>query len=166
MPVINISVRNKIAKQTDRTVYVCGNSDYTIKFNFDPEWDAYSIKTARISFNGHPLDVAFEGNECIIPVITGTYRFDVGVFAGDLHTTTAARVSCKKSALCADGYPVPPPPDIYNQIMDKLNHMGGGTPDVDEVDALTALMETATIDPAADDNGAVYTDDFGNIYSL
>lgn len=166
MPVINISVRDKIAKQTDRTVYVCGNSDYTIKFDFDPEWDAYSIKTARISFNGHPLDVAFEGNECIIPVITGTYRFDVGVFAGDLHTTTAARVSCKKSALCADGYPVPPPPDIYNQIMEMLNHMGGGMPDVDEVDALTALMDTGTVDPAADENGAVYTDDFGNIYSL
>lgn len=166
MPVINISVRDKIAKQTDRTVYVCGNSDYTIKFDFDPEWDAYSIKTARISFNGHPLDVAFEGNKCIIPVITGTYRFDVGVFAGDLHTTTAARVSCKKSALCADGYPVPPPPDIYNQIMDKLNHMGGGMPDVDEVDALSALMDTGTIDPMADENGAVYTDDAGNIYSF
>lgn len=165
MPVINISVRNKIAKQTDRTVYVCGNSDYTIKFNFDPEWDAYSIKTARISFNGHPLDVAFEGNECIIPVITGTYRFDVGVFAGDLHTTTAARVSCKKSALCADGYPVPPPPDIYNQIMELLNHMGGGMPDVTDDDAIDVLMQTDTVQPITDDAGTIYTGGADDIYT-
>ena len=41
MPDINISVKNKIAVQTNKTEYICDNSDFIIKFNFDAEWDAY-----------------------------------------------------------------------------------------------------------------------------
>lgn len=35
-----------------------------------------------------------------------------------------------------------------------------------KMDALTALMDTGTVDPMADENGAVYTDEAGNIYSF
>lgn len=43
---------------------------------------------------------------------------------------------------------------------------GGGMPAVDELDALRVLMETETIDPMADENGAVYVDEAGYIYSF
>lgn len=117
---LNITVRNKIATKTDNVAYVCGNSDYVINFDFDSEWDAYDTKTARFAYNGKHTDVVFTGNQCNVPVITNTYAFHVGVFAGDLHTTTAARVPCRKSILCGAGAPADPTPDVYDQLMERM----------------------------------------------
>lgn len=55
MPDINISVQNKIAVQTNKTEYICDNSDFIIKFNFDAEWDAYDSKTARFCITASML---------------------------------------------------------------------------------------------------------------
>lgn len=121
MPEMNIIVRDKIATKTDTVNYVCGNSDYVVNFDFDSEWDAYDTKTAQFNVNGKHIPVVFTGNQCKVPVITNTYAFHVGVFAGDLHTTTAARVPCKKSILCDSGAPADPPDDVYNQLMEKLD---------------------------------------------
>lgn len=120
MPNICISVKNKIAVHTDRQWYVCGNSDYTAVFEFDHEWDEYETKTARFRYNHSHEDVVFKGNVAKIPVITNTNEFEVGVFAGDLHTTTPAMVLCEKSILCGDGTPVDPAPSVYDQIMELL----------------------------------------------
>lgn len=130
MPNICISVKNKIAVHTDRQWYVCGNSDYTAVFEFDHEWDEYETKTARFRYNQHHEDVVFKGNVAQIPVITNTNEFEVGVFAGDLHTTTPAMVLCEKSILCGDGTPVDPTPDVYDQIMEFLNNMKETDPTV------------------------------------
>lgn len=120
MPNICISVKNKIAVHADRQWYVCGNSDYTAVFEFDHEWDEYETKTARFRYNHSHEDVVFKGNVAKIPVITNTNEFEVGVFAGDLHTTTPAMVLCEKSILCGDGTPVDPAPSVYDQIMELL----------------------------------------------
>lgn len=117
---MNITVRNKIATKTDNVAYVCGNSDYVINFDFDSEWDAYDTKTARFAHDGQHTDVIFTGNQCNVPIITNTYAFHVGVFAGDLHTTTAARVPCRKSILCGSGAPANPTPDVYDQLMERM----------------------------------------------
>lgn len=117
---MNITVRNKIATKTDNVAYVCGNSDYVINFDFDSEWDAYDTKTARFAHDGQHTDVVFAGNQCNVPIITNTYAFHVGVFAGDLHTTTAARVPCRKSILCGSGAPADPTPDVYDQLMERM----------------------------------------------
>ena len=127
MTEMNIIVRDKIATKTDNVTYVCGNSDYVVNFDFDSEWDAYDTKTAQFNVNGKHIPVVFTGNQCKVPIITNTYAFHVGVFAGDLHTTTAARVPCKKSILCDSGAPADPPDDVYNQIMEKLDKMETGT---------------------------------------
>lgn len=129
MPEINIEVRNKIAEKTDDMIYVCNNSDYIASFDFDSEWDAYNTKTARFSHDGQHVDVVFAGNQCNVPVITNTYAFHVGVFAGDLHTTTAARVPCRKSILCGAGAPANPTPDVYDQLMELIKGLGGADPD-------------------------------------
>ncbi len=118
MPTIKIKVRDKIAKQSDREVYVCGNSDFTVVFNFDSEWDAYTAKTVRFKYNGFFQDVVFTGNECPMPIISNTNNIQVGVYAGDLHTTTAASIMAQKSILCGDGTHDDPPEDVYNQIME------------------------------------------------
>lgn len=168
MPNINITVRNKVAAQTDRTVYVCGNSDYTVVFDFDDEWKAQNIKTARFIVNGKPIDVVIDGNTCAVPILLDARCFFVGVFAGNLRTTTSARVLARKSCLSEEGWPTPPPENVYNQIIELINSggTGGGMPDVDEIDALAALMDTETVNPIADENGAIYIDKAGNIYSF
>lgn len=132
MPNINVSVKNKIAVQTDWTRYICGNSDFTVVFDFDPEWQQFQTKTARFRYNGKHTDVIFTGNECQVPVITDTNDFEIGVFAGDLHTSTPAVVLCEKSILCGDGAPADPAPDIYAQIMEKLNNLDETDPTVPE----------------------------------
>ena len=98
---LNISVTNKIAKYLQRDgVIVCGNSDYQITFTFDAEWDAYPTKTARFIWNGKYWDQPFTGNVCPVPIITGATEVTVGVYAGDLCTTTPASIPCKRSILC------------------------------------------------------------------
>lgn len=119
---ICISIRDKIASYAGKIPYVCGNSDYVITFDFDAEWDAYATKTARfVKDDTTYQDQVFSGNQCPVPVISNTYGIRVGVFAGDLHTTTPAYIPAKKSILCAGGIPADPAPDVYAQIMDTLN---------------------------------------------
>lgn len=174
MPVIEISVENKIA-EADGTLYVCGNSDFVAKFAFDAEWESYENKTARFCYNNSYVDVVFTGNECPVPIISGTYFFNIGVYAGDLHTTTPARVPCKKSILCDAGFPADPPNDIYNQIMAKLNSLESADPEaiakavanylaehpVKETDPTVPEWAKAETKPTytADEVGAISQDD-------
>lgn len=138
MPVINIRVRRKRASNPVARI-VCGNSDYKIAFHFDDEWDAYDTKTARFVYNGQIADVVFTGDVCDVPVITNATMCAVGVFAGDLHTTTPAMIACDKSILCSTGTPAQPTPDVYAQIMELLNNVGGS----DEGDVLLDNVELA-----------------------
>ena len=121
MPDVRIKIENKVASRMDDVLLVCGNSDYTAVFDFDEEWGAYEAKTARfITVAGHQ-DVVFSGNRVAIPVLTNTPFVRIGVFAGDLHTTTPAEIFCQRSVLCAQGSPVEPPPDVYAQLMQMIN---------------------------------------------
>lgn len=101
---LNISVANKVAtyRQRDGEI-VCGNSDYKITFTFDSEWDAYAEKMARFKWNGLYKDVALEGDTAQVPILENTERVEVGVYAGELCTTTPATIPCKKSILCDGG---------------------------------------------------------------
>lgn len=135
---INITVRNKVATR-DGTDYVCGNSDYVVNFDFDEEWDAYETKTARFAYNGKSIDVIFDGAQCAVPVITNACFFLVGVFAGNLHTTTPVRVPCVKSILCGGGAPADPPESVYDQLMELIRGMGGASEE-DIAKAVTAYL--------------------------
>lgn len=133
MTIINITVRNKIAVNPAQDRYVCGNSDYIVRFDFDAEWDAHETKTARfVKEDGSYVDQLFSGSDCPVPVISDTYKLQVGVYAGNLSTTTAAYVPCKKSILCGGGAPAAPAEDVYNQIMAVLNEAQGNANDAKE----------------------------------
>ena len=123
---IDITIRNKIAT-ANNTLYICGNGDFVIHFDFDDEWAEHDVKTARfISGDGKYQDVVFQGVECPVPVISDTYKIKVGVYAGNLRTTTPAIISAKKSILCGGGLPAAPAPDVYAQIMSMLDGGQGG----------------------------------------
>jgi hypothetical protein len=119
---IEISVQNLVAWQTNSTDYICGNSKFVVGFNFDKEWDEFETKTARFIHGGEHTDIVFTGNECKVPKITNTKRIEIGVYAGDLQTTTPAVIQCRKSILCGFGVPADPPPDVYAQIMERLDN--------------------------------------------
>lgn len=118
---IEISVQNLVAWQTNSTDYVCGNSEFVVGFVFDKEWDKIETKTARFIHGGEHTDIVFTGKECKVPKIFNVKRMEVGVFAGDLQTTTPAIVNCRKSILCDSGTPADPSPDVYEQVMEFLN---------------------------------------------
>lgn len=129
MPEINIMIKNKIATKSNNVTYICDNSDYVINFDFNDEWDAYDTKTERFAYGGQYTDIIFVGNRCNVPVITNTYAFHIGVFAGDLHTTTPVRVPCRKSILSSASIHVDPTPDVYDQLMELIKGLGNVDPD-------------------------------------
>ena len=141
---INITVREKIATADD-VVYICGNSDYNIVFDFDDEWSEFETKTALFVYKGIKTPVVFTGNTCAVPAILNTYQIKVGVFAGNLHTITPAVIYARKSILCEGGTPADPPEDVYNQIMEKLNALDGATPATDEKLGMVRIGENLKI---------------------
>ena len=135
MPEIKIDITNKVASQIGTAVIVCGNDDYTVRFTFDNEWGAYQEKTARFRFTTDAgkkeyIDVLFSGSTCAVPILSGIDTVSVGVYAGDLQTTTGADIKCQRSILCGQGTKhEAPDPDVYNQILEacsqKLGSNGG-----------------------------------------
>ena len=129
MPDIQITVRNKIAQVQENPEIVCGNSDYTVTFDFDAEWDAYEHKTTHFSFleNGVPrfYDVQFSGNSVQIPAVWNTCEMLIGAYAGDIRTTTAAAVPCVPCITDDEPVHPDPPPDVYAQIVELLEGMQG-----------------------------------------
>lgn len=106
MKTLYINVMNRIATYSPRGGHIiCGNSDYQVKFSFDPEWDAYSKKTARFVYNGEYTDVDFTGDTVSVPMIRRADHVQVGVYAGDLCTTAPANIPCSHSILCLTDTP-------------------------------------------------------------
>lgn len=136
---IEISVKNRVAWQTNTNVYICGNGDFEVVFAFDPEWDRYETKTARFVHDGKNTDVVFNGNKCTIPKTINATRLEVGVYAGELYATTPAVVRCVRSILCNNGAPADPLPDVYAQIMEMLT---GYTGDASGIMRVESLEET------------------------
>ena len=94
---LNITVRNKIATTTGPATAVNGNNDYTVVFDFDSEWDSLSSKTAMFVYGREEQKyktVTFTGNSCVMPALYNTGYVLIGVFAGDIKTTSAAYVKC------------------------------------------------------------------------
>jgi hypothetical protein len=124
MKTLRVRVTNKNAVYEKRGGdIVCGNSDYQIEFTFDSAWDDHAVKTARFIWNGKYQDVVLTGNTCTVPIITNATSLDVGVYAGDLSTTTPATIPCKKSILCGGGLPEEPPKSVYTQILAELDEL-------------------------------------------
>lgn len=122
---IEITVANRIAAVVGSPVIVCGNKGYTVTFSFDREWDGYDEKTARFVFivdgKAKFIDVLFSGNTCDAPMLSNISQVVVGVYAGDLRTTTGATIKCLKSILCGGGTHEEPPEDVYNQILENVS---------------------------------------------
>ena len=145
MYTIQISVRDKIATQTDGTVIINGNSDYSIEFDFDAEWADLNNKIGIFAYNDAAAHkwayqtVMFSGNTCTVPILRDIHCVYVGVTAGNVKVTTPAKVQCRLSISDYADTEEPPSADIWGQILAKLDELqteideikagGGATPD-------------------------------------
>lgn len=121
--VIEITIRNKVARIASSPIIVGKNKDYIVRFNFDEDWDKYDTKTARFSQDEQYQDIIFAGNECSMPALDGGKVVEIGVYAGDISTTTPAYLKVHKSIIDDDGVPADPTPDVYAQLMERLNEL-------------------------------------------
>lgn len=101
MKILNVNITDKVAVYSQRGgAIVCDNKNhYQIKFTFDAEWSGHSTKTARFVYNGGYYDVSFTGDTVTVPELRNATSLSVGVYAGDLSTTTPAVIPCTLSIL-------------------------------------------------------------------
>ena len=150
MPEITIQVRDKHATALESPEIVCGNSDYTVAFDLDSEWQSYATKTARFNYvrAGVRLhqDVIFQGTGCAVPVMHDVYEVTVGVYAGDIRTSTPAHIPCVQSATDDAAEHWQPKPDVYDQLLTLLE--GLTTDAIEPAGDLLRLAEGLTQDDA------------------
>jgi len=121
-----INIRGRIAEYTEKEKFICYNSGYMLRFTFDSEWDSYTAKTAQVRYLTEEdgwvkHDIVFSGTDCPLPVIPKADALYVGVYAGNIRTSTEALIPCFPSALSEEGAPATPPEDVYGQIMEKMD---------------------------------------------
>ena len=157
MHTIQVSVRDKIATQTDGTVIINGNSDYSIEFDFDAEWANLNNKIGIFAYNDAAAHkwayqpVMFSGNTCTVPILRDIHCVYVGVTAGNVRVTTPAKVQCRLSISDYADTEEPPSADIWGQILAKLDELQT------EIDEIKAGGVGGTPDWAQNDpNGAGY----------
>lgn len=148
MPNIFISVQNKRAVLTTPIVIVNGNSDYLVTFTFDAEWDDYDAKTLEVKYLDRNCvkrkkEVLFEGSTVSLPILRDVSEVAIGVYAGNLHTTTCALIKCEKCISDDDGVHDPPLPDVYDQLLEYLAGMQGGGDRVSADAAMSGTQVTA-----------------------
>ena len=138
MYTIQISVRDKIATQTDGTVIINGNSDYSIEFDFDAEWADLNNKIGIFAYPDAAAHkwayqtVLFSGNTCAVPILRDIHCVYVGVTAGNVRVTTPATVQCRLSISDYADTEEPPSADIWGQILAKLDEL---QTEIDEIKA-------------------------------
>lgn len=127
---LSITVRERIAKIGGSPEIVCGNSGYTAVFDLDAEWSAYPVKTMRIAWIDPErpnrmlyMDVLFEGNRAILPPLYGMSQIWLGIFAGDILTTTSVRIPCCFSEMGSSAVHPEPESDIYIQLLEYLKQL-------------------------------------------
>ena len=129
MPNIKVTVREKIARTQEAPEIVCGNSDYAAVFDLDAEWESYDLKTMHVVWTDVPTgeqrftDVQFAGSTAMLPVIYNAYRVEIGVYAGDIRTTTPAVVPCARCITDGESMHPAPSPDIYEQLLETIRNL-------------------------------------------
>lgn len=126
MPEIIISVQNKIPTLIGniRTI-VTDNSDYTIRFIFDDQWDEGKKTVYLIRSNGYAYPPVVINNDTVeVPIQykagLGTYLC-VGVQQGNIKTSAAAHIAIRASAIDAiDDEAVQPSAELWNEVLQRL----------------------------------------------
>lgn len=97
---ITITIKNKRALTVRGAYIVADNTDYTLNFVFDEPWEDYAQKVCRVIINGSYTDIDFTGESVSLPQIPSDAGYIlIGCYAGNLSTTTPARIPVYQSIL-------------------------------------------------------------------
>lgn len=130
MPDISITVTDKRPVCTAGTTVVCDNSDYIVHWDLDEEWSAYDTKTMRVIYmDSTYADTVFTGDSVALPPVPVPGCVQIGLYAGDIHTSRMALLRALSSVRSASGAPANPTPDVYDQLMELIKGLGGVDPD-------------------------------------
>lgn len=136
--VLNFDINNQIISRTDGETPVANSKNYLkAKFNFKTgEWDAHE-KTAIFKQKYKVRHVLLDENmECYIPYeLLDAGMLSVSVFAGDLITANSCLVKILQSGYEEGTKPDDPAPDIYEQIMKRLDELSAGQVDPEQIKA-------------------------------
>lgn len=153
---IRITVTNRVATVPDDAKIHCGNSDYTLTFDFDEEWAAEKTKTVRfvwhIKGRTYHKDIVLEGNTLNVPVFINAYAVFVGVYAGDLKATTAVKIPCVPSILCCDGHDELIDSGVFARMQSQIKTLlaeSASKEDVEKIIEMLNEVSTATIGTVA-----------------
>lgn len=145
--IIKVKCTDQTLEITEAPVVASGGfNEDKILFEFCPLWDGFT-KTATFYVTKEDVytsEVDFE-NTCVVPheVLENPGNIFFGVFGvkGDGTTRTSEVIKYKivQGAITADTKPSDPTPDIYEQILARLNNITTGGVTVDSV-----LSDTST----------------------
>ena len=164
MHTIQVSVRDKIATQTDGTVIINGNSDYNIEFDFDAEWADLNNKVGIFAYNDAAAHkwayqtVMFSGNTCTVPILRDIHCVYVGVTAGNVRVTTPAKVQCRLSISDYADTEEPPSADVWGQILAKLDKLQTEIDEIKEGEVWEKICQVTT----TENTTAIYQSFGGN----
>lgn len=121
---MDFHIKDKIITLDETTLppegVVGDNAFYSAKFFFDKEWEGQE-KTARFIGKKGYKDMVLNEDWCYIPLeVMKSGLLLVGVYAGALQSSTAARVPVYASILEDDGLPADPSPDVYTQLRNMI----------------------------------------------
>lgn len=151
MPDINITVAHKVAVSDTQSI-VCDNSDYTVHWTLDEDWNGYDTKTMRtIYMDGTFEDKVFSGDTIELPVCTVPGAVQIGLFAGNIRTSRVAILRALPSVRSAAGAPADPTPHVYDQLMEIIKGLGGVDPEAIK----TAVAEYLTEHPVEETDPTV-----------
>lgn len=134
--VLNFNINNQIITRTDGEIPVANSRNYLkAKFNFQTaEWDAHE-KTAIFRQQYKVRHVLLDENmECYIPYeLLDAGMLSVSVFAGDLITANSCLVKILRSGYEDGTKPDDPTPDIYEQILKKIEEISARQVDPEQI---------------------------------
>lgn len=132
MAQLQFEITHQIIKRIDNFEVVSDSVNY-LYAHFDFKTDEWSGTKTAIFKNG---EQAYEmildsSDECLVPheVLSEDGKYiSVSVFSGELVTANVAKVFVIRSGYTDDlESSQPPTPSVYQQILDKLNNIDGGT---------------------------------------
>lgn len=101
---INIEIKDRVATVEKNAFLLCGNTDQTVTFSFDAEWNAITSKTALFVYSEEGMTKfkkkRFSGNSIKAPLLTNVSTVRVGVIGGEIMATTSVAVQSRSSILC------------------------------------------------------------------
>lgn len=132
------NVNKQIITRADAEKVVRGSRNYLFaRFNFSEEWTG--LKTAVFSTRTKSYNMLLDSDRCLVPWEVLRYdRFEVSVFCGSLITSNKVVIETIESGYNMGDTSAQPTPDIYNQIIEKINNIETGDVDPEAVGDIVA----------------------------